>query len=202
MNVYYPMKLQIFSDEEACTATIPTEETPVQKSMKDAAEAEEACEEQGEAEQIAQAEEGIDKEQIAKQLFERLLKEKVEAKERQRQESFSSEINQLVQSFPSADIEAELKNPQFKRLIRSGVSAELAFRAIHHDEIVTAMMEKTAQELARNVSRLKESCIQRPQENAVAAASGVSVKTDVSSLSRSQRAELAKRASKGEKISL
>lgn len=137
-----------------------------------------------------------------REMLEGIFREKRSFKQNERLTGFADGINALAGEFPNIDIEQEMQNPQFTALIRSGIEPSAAFKAVHHDEIVAAMMEYAANEIAENFSRLKNDKAERPQENSIAASQGVAIKTDVSALSRKQRAELAKRAAKGESIVL
>ena len=69
------------------------------------------------------------------------------------------------------------------------------------DEIVTEAMSTSAAQAEKRVVENVRAKGARPAENGVAAQSGFVVKDDVSKLSRKERAEIARRAMRGETIS-
>ena len=95
------------------------------------------------------------------------------------------------------DLQAEIDgNPDFLDLLKKGVSVEQAYKILHMDDFLgkaTAQAEKvvTGNIRARGA---------RPAENGAAAKSSAIVKDDVHSLSRADRAEIARRAAMGEHI--
>lgn len=140
-----------------------------------------------------------DNKKISKNLAE-LLKSRREDKQKERLTRFSEGINDLHSTFPDADIEAELKNETFLRLIRSGIEPTMAFKAVHHDEIVYSMMKRAVLDELERVQAAQD--LQRPEENTLSDMGGFDTKTDVSLLSKKDRQALAKRALMGEKIIL
>lgn len=100
--------------------------------------------------------------------------------------------------YPDFDFEKEIKNPEFMRLLRLGVGVKNAYEVANID----AILEKNTQAAEKKVVdsiRLKGN---RPVENGSEGASGILLSGNASKLSRKERAELAKRAAKGERISL
>ena len=48
---------------------------------------------------------------------------------------------QLKQQYPSFDLDREAQNPEFLRLLRSGVPVDHAFKLLHMDEIMQGVRE-------------------------------------------------------------
>lgn len=142
--------------------------------------------------------------------YEKVQKAQREAAEEAQRQSFvqqktaawQAEAEALKGKYPSFDFEKDMGNPQFASMLRSGVSVEAAYRALHHDEIVAgevanakAQTEKT---LVDNI-RAKGS---RPVENGTSSASTFTYKSDPSKFTKADRAEIARRVARGEKIEL
>ena len=142
--------------------------------------------------------------------YEKVQKAQREAAEQAQKQSFvqqkiaawQAEAEALRGKYPSFDFAGDMKNPQFASMLRSGVSVEAAYRALHHDEIVAgevasakAQTEKT---LVDNI-RAKGS---RPVENGTSSASTFTYKSDPSKFTKADRAEIARRVARGEKIEL
>lgn len=110
------------------------------------------------------------------------------------------EAEQLKSVYPSFDLSAEARNPQFLSMLRAGVPVQHAYEVVHMDEIkagVAAMQAKATEKQVVDGIRAKGA---RPQENGTASQSAFTVKDDVSKLSRKERAEVARRAARGEII--
>lgn len=110
------------------------------------------------------------------------------------------EAEQLKSLYPSFDLNAEVKNPQFISMLRAGVPVQHAYEVVHMAEIkagVAAMQAKATEKQVVDGIRAKGS---RPQENGTAAQSAFTVRDDVSKLSKQERAEIARRVARGEHI--
>ena len=105
------------------------------------------------------------------------------------------------EKFPSLDIRRELSDPRFAALIRAGVDVESAYTALHKDEIIPALMGHTADVVRRQLSEELASGRNRPAENGIASRGAVSVMSSVASMTREERADIARRVARGERIS-
>jgi hypothetical protein len=103
-------------------------------------------------------------------------------------------------TYPSLDLNTEAKNPQFLRLLNSGVDVATAYAVIHKDEIIPAAMQFTAQAVESKLAKKIASNGARPSENGMSSQSAAVVKSDVSQLSKADRAEIIRRVQRGEKI--
>lgn len=113
-----------------------------------------------------------------------------------------AQAEQAKKLFPNFDLNAEMGNPDFARLIRAHVPVETAYKVIHADEITAAMMQHTAQQQAMAISNTIQAGQARPSENGLGRTSPANITriTDPRQLTREQRKELRRRASRGEKI--
>ena len=112
-----------------------------------------------------------------------------------------SEIAELRKEFPDFDLTAESKNPQFVSMLRiEALPLRTIYAAIHHDEILNGSVQKAradAEEAA--VANIRARGM-RPPENGATVTGGVSVSVGVGNLSRKERADVARRAARGERI--
>lgn len=100
--------------------------------------------------------------------------------------------------FPSFDLDTELRNPDFEGALRSGLSMERAFYAVHGDEIVSGAMQTTANAVRSATVQDMAARRSRPRENAIGSQAAAKVSKDVHKLSKQERAEIAKRSMFGD----
>lgn len=103
--------------------------------------------------------------------------------------------------FPSFDINQEVQNPDFARMLQAGVPVDHAYRVLHMDEIMSTAMTQTAKATEKRVADTIRANGTRPRENGTAYQSTFTQKTDVNKLTKAERAEIARRAARGEIIS-
>ena len=135
---------------------------------------------------------------------ERSLKESQEAERRRVfNERLNREEAELRRELPDFSLEFEMANsPDFARLVVSGVPVRHAYETIHRDEINEAMIKRAQADAMKAVSDNIRAKGNRVRENGAGGGAGVSTKTDVSKLTKRERAEMARRASMGEEIRL
>ena len=143
--------------------------------------------------------------------FQKLQRENKELMEEQRQREGEARANAQVQAwyqqgealkqtFPNFNLETESQNPEFIRLLQSGLPVEHAYKVIHMDEIVTDAMRTTAAAAEKRVVQNVRAKGSRPPENGTIAQSAFTIKDDVSKLTKEDRAEAVRRARMGESI--
>ena len=132
---------------------------------------------------------------------------KAAADERQRAEGinrvharWAQESEALKAVFPEFDFEVERQNPDFSNMLLSGVSVEAAYKAIHFDEMMTGMMQFTAQKAQQQTVNDIRARGMRPDEGGMGTRAAGEARTDVSKLTKKERAEYAARALRGERI--
>lgn len=106
------------------------------------------------------------------------------------------EVDAIKADYPDFAVEAALKNPSFGRLLLGGLSLREAYEASHLDTVrdsIRALASKDAE--ARTLDRIRLNGL-RPDENGAKGGSGV-ITGGMSSLSRAERAELARKAMRG-----
>lgn len=112
-----------------------------------------------------------------------------------------NEEQKLKGIYPSFSLESEMQNPQFINLLRSNIDMRTAYEVIHKDDIIRGAMQFTAKEIEKKVTNKIMANGARPAENGMASQGAAVVKGDVSQLSKADRAEIARRVQRGEKIS-
>ena len=102
--------------------------------------------------------------------------------------------------YPSLDLRTEISNPQFASLLRAGIDVKTAFEVVHKDEILPAAMQYAAQDAGKKVVNRVIANGARPSENGTRANAAANVKSDVSTLTKADMAEINRRVARGEKI--
>ena len=132
---------------------------------------------------------------------------KAQMEEAQRQENgkklyaaWMQQADEAKKVYPSFDLRAEMENPKFVDLLRSNIDVRTAYEVLHKDEIIPAAMQFTAQAVESKLAKKIASNGARPSENGMASQSAALVKSDVSQLSKEDRAEIIRRVQRGEKI--
>ena len=109
---------------------------------------------------------------------------------------------ELKAIYPKFDLNQEiLANPKFGELLKNNIDVRTAYEVIHKDDIIPAAMSFTAQQVEKKLVNKMMSGSMRPTENGMNSQGAVTVKSDVSQLSKADRAEVIRRVSRGEKIS-
>ena len=116
-------------------------------------------------------------------------------------EKWYDESMRLKEIYPDFDIFSEAKNPSFVSLIQSGIDVRTAYEAVHHNDIVRMAQENAAREAEIKVAESIRQKASRPAENGLSSRSSAIFANGVSSLTREEREDIAKRAARGEKIS-
>jgi LysM repeat protein len=133
-----------------------------------------------------------------------LRKQMEEKSHRERAErdvaEWMKQAEEAKRSFPNLDLGEELKNPQFIALLQNGVGVETAYFAVHNRELVPQAMQYTAKAVEQKLTNKVIANGARPTENGISSQASVVVKSDVSQLSKADRAEIIRRVARGEKI--
>ena len=111
------------------------------------------------------------------------------------------EAEALKQVYPNFDINFEAdNNPQFLSLLEKGVPMQHAFELCHLDEIKQGVAASTARAAQRQITANIRARGSRPAEAGANPGAPFTVKSDVTKLSKKDRAEIAKRVLGGERI--
>lgn len=115
---------------------------------------------------------------------------------KQQTQQWDNEVKATKEIYPDFDVEKELQNPEFGKLLKSGVGMEHAYKILHMDEFIETAKRETAAAYAKSTAQMQA----RPSENGLGNQAAVNGQKDVSKLTKKERAELAKRAQRGETI--
>lgn len=124
-----------------------------------------------------------------------------------RMSKWLAEGEQLKTRFPSFDLETEAQNPQFSKMVRAftdnGFSnpVEEAFFALHRSELMNNAMSSAAAATEQKITANVRAKGARPAEAANTPKGAVTYKNDPSKFTKADRAEIARRAMRGEKVS-
>ena len=102
--------------------------------------------------------------------------------------------------YPDFSLKTEMQNPKFVELLRSNVDVQTAFEVIHKDEIIPAAMQYTAKQVEQKIANKIIANGARPVENGNSSQGASLTKSDVSQLTKADRAEVNRRVLRGEKI--
>ena len=102
--------------------------------------------------------------------------------------------------YPSFDLRAEMQNPKFVDLLKANIDVRTAYEVIHKDDIIPAAMQFTAKTVEQKLTNKIIANGARPTENGISSQGAAVTKSDVSQLSKADRAEIIRRVQRGEKI--
>lgn len=122
-----------------------------------------------------------------------------EAAEKQMQQWYT-EGEEVKAAYPGFDLNTEAQNPRFLSMLKAGVPVMHAYKVMHMDEIMSDAMQTAAKRSEQAVVNNIKARGSRPAENGLSSQSAFTVKDDVSKLSKKDRAEIAKRVARGEKV--
>lgn len=118
----------------------------------------------------------------------------------QQLDEWYKQADKVKEIYPSFDFKSEAQNPEFLSLLRSGNTVEHAYKVLHFDELTQNAARVAAQTAdAQAQARMKQKS-SRPSENGTSSQSAAIVRNDVSTLTRKERAEIARRVQRGEII--
>ena len=115
-------------------------------------------------------------------------------------QSWMQQADEAKKIYPSFDIQTEMNNTKFVELLRSNIDVRTAYEVTHKDEIIAGAMQFTAKTVESKIANKIASNGARPSENGMSSQSAAVVKSDVSQLSKADRAEIIRRVQRGEKI--
>lgn len=123
-----------------------------------------------------------------------------QAQFQQQIDTWYKEAERVKEIYPSFDFKRETQNPEFLKLLNNGNSVEHAYKVIHFDELTENAARAAAQTADAQAQARIRNKASRPSENGTSSQSAAIVRNDVSSLTRAERAEIARRVQRGDKI--
>jgi hypothetical protein len=155
-------------------------------------------------------EKGITVEQLKE--IRKMEKENAELKKQMEEQNRKDNANKIYsqwmeqaestkQIYPTFDLRAEMQNSKFVDLLRSNIDVRTAYEVIHKDDIIAGAMQFTAKKVEQNLTNKIIANGARPAENGNSSQGASVTKSDVSALTKADRAEIARRVARGDKIS-
>ena len=111
-----------------------------------------------------------------------------------------ADAEKLSGLYPGFNFETEAANPTFIKLLQSGIDVKTAFEVVHNDEIVNGAIRVTADAVKKQVADNIRARGTRPSEAGARSTAATLVKSDPSKFTKEDRAEIARRARRGEVI--
>lgn len=162
------------------------------------------------------AERGMSVEQLKE--FKRISRENaaLRAAEEQRQEKagqqeamlrWQQQSETVAQRYPGFQgLEAEANDPvtgeRFLQLLSSGIDVENAYKVVHMDDLISGALEYGVNKARQDTVQTIKARGMRPSENGASGTGAAVQHKDVASLTKDERAQLMKRALRGESIDL
>lgn len=162
------------------------------------------------------AERGMSVEQLKE--FKRISRENaaLRAAEEQRQEKagqqeamlrWQQQSETVAQKYPGFQgLEEEANDPvtgeRFLQLLSSGIDVENAYKVVHMDDLISGALEYGVNKARQDTVQTIKARGMRPSENGASGTGAAVQHKDVASLTKDERAQLMKRALRGESIDL
>lgn len=108
--------------------------------------------------------------------------------------------DELRAQCPDFDLAAALGEGAFCAMLRAGVPLEQAWFALHARELLSSAAAHAGRAAEQRVAEHVRVRGLRPAENGLGSGGGIVVRPDVSRMSRADRAEVARRAARGERV--
>ena len=154
-------------------------------------------------------EKGISVEQLKQ--IRKMEKENAELKRQMKEQSVKENADRIYADwmhqsdelkgvYPHFDLQTELQNPRFVDLLKANIDVRTAYEVMHKDEIIPAAMQFTAKAVQQKMTNQIMANGARPAENGLNSQASAVVKSDVSQLSKEDRAEIIRRVQRGERI--
>lgn len=116
--------------------------------------------------------------------------------------NLAAQADELKQVYPGFDLQKEMENETFRRLVapNSGLKLADAFYAIHHRELESQAVAYGAERRTQEISQTLAANRARPVEGALTGGQPANIAPNPASMTREERAKLIERARRGEKV--
>lgn len=137
--------------------------------------------------------------------------EAAEAKEQAylQQEQRNQEFQRIVQQaeaakqiYPGLNLEVEMQNPAFGRLVAAGVPVKTAYEVAHKDEILGGAMQYAVAQTKQQVANAVAAGSTHPTEGAAGSPNAAAHTMDVRKLTKEQREQIRAAVMRGERVVL
>lgn len=139
----------------------------------------------------------LERKEIIRQREER---ERQEAEQRSaRFEKLVREAQKVKEMYPDFNLETEMQNASFARLVANSVPVQTAYEVAHKDEIIGKAMQYTAKQTEQKLSNAIQSGM-RPVENGTSGSGAVMLNVDPRSLTKEERKRIRDEVRQGKRI--
>lgn len=119
----------------------------------------------------------------------------------QRVQAIEQQAEQARQIYPGLDMDVEMQNPAFRRLIDANVPVQQAYEVVHREQVLGSAMQYAARSAAQKVANSVQANARRPDENGISSGAPAATRiTDPKKLTPAMRQEIRDRVRRGEKI--
>lgn len=115
-------------------------------------------------------------------------------------ERIISEADRLSEKVDGFDLEKELKCKSFTAMLKCGLSVELAYNALHFDDLIAAAVQNAREETWREILLKAKLGEMRPAENGAASGAAIQSRAGVENLTGRGIREILRRVENGAKI--
>ena len=112
--------------------------------------------------------------------------------------AWKQQAEEAKNTYPDLNMNTECQNPRFRQLLSSGLDVASAYLLVHREAVLEAAAQSGRQMMVNNLLATGT----RPSENGTTGASAAVLRTDVASMSKSDRESIRRRAARGERIRL
>ena len=113
-------------------------------------------------------------------------------------DTWQRQAQEIKAEYEDFDLEAELRNPAFKAMLKAGAPMKNAYEALHMGDIKAGVARKAGEAREKQVTDNIRARGQRPTEGGSSGA-GITYSSDPRKLTARERDELARRAERGER---
>ena len=117
-------------------------------------------------------------------------------------QKWNAEAQELSKLYKGFDLNTEVQNPDFVKLLGAGIPMKTIFETLHHDEILSGAMAYTAKQVAKKQIDAIKSGQNRPSEGAAGGSTSFPGVKTIENMTGDQIKELARRSLAGETIDL
>lgn len=122
------------------------------------------------------------------------------AAQAQRAEGWRQEAEETRTVYPEFDLARESEEPYFAAMLQTGIPVKLAYEVMHLEAIKTQVARQAAEEREWALTEHIRARGIRPAENGGAAQNGLTAKVNMERMTKEERADVARRAMRGETI--
>lgn len=113
---------------------------------------------------------------------------------------WAEEEKAIKQIYPTFDLNEELNDPEFVKMLQNGIPMEKAYQVMHYDQLVGGALRYAVNEAKAQTANNIRARAMRPLEGAAQGTPAVTVKSDVNKLTKEDREEIARQVMRGKTI--